>query len=108
MADKEYIAYKAVCAIREVLNTTHKFTEPKASAEVMDMYKIENSSILSWLKAKKLDATYLKSKKFEEIFTEYTLWCELNGFKSVRSSRFEQEIAEELSLIVDDDTLIDK
>ena len=74
----------------------------------MDMYKIENSSILSWLKAKKLDATYLKSKKFEEIFTEYTLWCELNGFKSVRSSRFEQEIAEELSLIVDDDTLIDK
>ena len=108
MADKEYIAYKAICAIKEVLNTTHKFTEPKAATEVMNMYKIENSSILSWLKAKKLDATYLKSKKFEEIFTEYTLWCELNGFKSVRSSRFEQEIAEELNLVIDNDTLIDK
>ena len=108
MEDKEYIAYKAVLAIRNVLTKTHKFTEPKAAEEVMNAYKVENSSVLSWIKANSKAIYDLKSKKFQDVFSEYDLWCDLNGYKSVRSARFEQEVAEEFNLKRDGDWLIDK
>lgn len=108
MLDKEYIAYKAVLAIKNVLDTTHQFIEPESVKDIMQVYKVENSSILSWIQAKKVTVTYMKSIKFDELYAEYSLWCELNGFKTVRSTRFEQEIAEEFNLIIDGDTLIDK
>lgn len=108
MKDLEYIAYKSMYAIQKVLTSSHEFTMPDSVKEIMQEYKIENSSVLSWINAKKITTAYLKSKKFDEIYSEYTLWCELNGFKSVRSTRFETEIAEECNLIVDGDTLIDK
>ena len=108
MLDKEYIAYKAVLAIREVLTTTHKFTEPKAADEIMLAYKTENSSVLSWIANKKITRDHLTSTKFEELYSEYNLWCELNGYKSVRSSRLEQDLSEELNLKLEDDMLIDK
>lgn len=108
MKDLEYIAYKSVLAIKNVLDTTHQFIEPEAVKGIMSMYKIENSSILSWVQAKKVTIAHMKAVKFDELYAEYTLWCELNGFKSVRSTRFEQEIQEEFNLIVDGDTLIDK
>lgn len=108
MKDIEYIAYKAVLAIQNVLTKTHQFIEPMSVQGIMQTYKVENSSILSWVQAKNIDKNHMKSKKFEEVYSEYTLWCELNGFKSVRSTRFEQEVAEEFELIVDKDTLIDK
>lgn len=104
----EYIAYKAILAIKEVFKTTHQFTEPEGVKKIMQEYKVENSSVLSWIVAKKFDNTYLKSKKFEEIYAEYTLWCELNGFKAVRSTRFETEVAEEFDLVVEDEYLVDK
>ena len=108
MKDLEYIAYKSVLAIKNVLDTTHQFIEPEAVKGIMSMYKVENSSILSWVQAKKVTIAHMKAVKFDELYAEYTLWCELNGFKSVRSTRFEQEIQEEFNLIVDGDTLIDK
>lgn len=108
MEDKEYIAYKAVLAIKEVLTTTHKFTEPKAAEEVMLAYKTENSSVLSWIASKKITKEYLKATKFTEIYSEYSVWCDVNGYKSVRSARLEQELAEELNLKLEDDMLIDK
>lgn len=108
MGDIEYIAYKAILAIKNVLDNTHEFTEPDSVKQIMQAYKIDNSSVLSWIASKKYDAKYLTSIKFEELFASYVLWCDLNGFKAVRSTRFEQEIAEEFNLIVDGDTLTNK
>lgn len=108
MQDIEYIAYKAILAIKNVLDTTHKFIEPTSVKAIMNVYKIENSSILSWVQAKKIDTTYMKKIKFDELYAEYNLWCELNGFKSVRSTRFEQELQEEFNIVVEDNALIDK
>ena len=108
MEDIEYIAYKAVLAIKNVLDNTHQFIEPDAVKEIMNMYKVENSSILSWVQAKAITTSHMKAIKFDELYAEYNLWCDLNGFKSVRSTRFEQEIQEEYDLIVDNGTLIDK
>jgi putative DNA primase/helicase len=108
MEDKEYIAHKAVLAIKEVLTTTHKFTEPKAAQDIMNVYKTENSSVLSWISSKGLTTTYMKSIKFDELYAEYGVWTDINGYKKVSSSRFEQELCEEFNLKRDNDTLIDK
>jgi phage/plasmid-associated DNA primase len=108
MQDKEYIAYKAVLAIKEVLTTTHKFTEPEAAQQVMNLYKTENSSILSWVSQKKISTDHMKETKFDELFAEYGVWCDVNGYKRVGSSRFEQELSEEFNLKREDDYLIDK
>ena len=108
MQDKEYIAYKAVLAIKEVLTTTHKFTEPEAAQQVMNLYKTENSSILSWVSQKKISTDHMKETKFDELFAEYGVWCDVNGYKRVGSSRFEQELSEEFNLKHEDDYLIDK
>lgn len=108
MEDIEYIAYKAVLAIKNVLDNTHQFIEPKAVADIMNIYKVENSSVLSWVQAKAITTSHMKAVKFDELYAEYNLWCDLNGFKSVRSTRFEQEVQEEYNLIVDNGTLIDK
>jgi putative DNA primase/helicase len=108
MEDVEYIAYKAVLAIKNVLDTTHQFIEPDCVKDIMNLYKVENSSILSWVQAKKITTSHMKAVKFDELYAEYNLWCELNGFKTVRSTRFEQEVQEEFNLVVDNDTLIDK
>ena len=108
MDDAEYITKKAILAIREVLLKTHKFTEPQASADVMNAYKTENSSILSWVASKKITIQHMKDTKFDELYAEYNLWCDLNGYKSVRSNRLEQELAEEYNLKLVDDFLIDK
>lgn len=108
MEDKEYIAYKAILAIKEVLSTTHKFTEPAAADKIMTVYKTENSSILSWIADKHMDKEYLKSVKFDELYAEYGVWTDLNGYKRVSSARFEQEVAEEFELKKDDNMFIDK
>ena len=62
MKDLEYIAYKSVLAINEVLKTSHTFIEPKCVTDMMKTYRVDNSGVLSWMFAKSYDATYLKSK----------------------------------------------
>lgn len=108
MEDAEYIAYKAVLAIKDVLIKSHKFTEPESATNVMIDYKTENSSILSWKKAKRLAVEDLTKETFDEIYAKYTLWCDMNGYKSVRSARFEQEVEEEFGLVHEGDRLTNK
>ena len=50
----------------------------------------------------------MKETKFDELFAEYGVWCDVNGYKRVGSSRFEQELSEEFNLKHEDDYLIDK
>jgi hypothetical protein len=55
-----------------------------------------------------MDKEYLKSVKFDELYAEYGVWTDLNGYKRVSSARFEQEVAEEFELKKDDNMFIDK
>jgi phage/plasmid-associated DNA primase len=50
----------------------------------------------------------MKQLKFDELYAEYTVWCDINGYKNVRSARLEQELAEEYNLKLGGDYLIDK
>ena len=107
MQDKEYIAYKAVMAIRNVLTNTFAFIEPKASLDVMETYRIENSSVLSWLYSEGVMDKLLKDT-ITTSYANYKLWCELNSYKAVGSSRMSQEVCNELSYTIENDKFIDK
>ena len=108
MKDLEYIAYKSVQAIHNVLTKTHSFTEPDSVKNLMKDYKIENSSVLSWISAKKITDVKIKSTTIEELYAEYGVWCDLNGFKAVRSTRFDTEVGTEFKVTRDDNMYIDK
>jgi putative DNA primase/helicase len=108
MKDLEYIAYKSVQHIHTVLTKTHSFIEPKRVSNMMHDYKIENSSVLSWLCSKKYNKSNILSVPEEELYAEYGVWCDINGFKSVRSTRFDSEICNEFKLKREDNMFIDK
>ena len=108
MKDLEYIAYKAVQHIYNVLNVTHTFIEPTRVKGMMKDYKVDNSSVLSWIVSKKYTAKELTSKNEEELYSEYVVWCDVNGYKSVRSARFDTEICNEFKLKREDTMFIDK
>ena len=108
MKDLEYIAYQAVQHIHVVLNKTHTFIEPLRVKEMMKDYKVENSSVLSWVVNKKLSKLDLLAKPEEELYAEYGVWCDINGFKQVRSTRFDTEICNEFKIKREDAMFIDK
>jgi putative DNA primase/helicase len=108
MKDLEYIAYKAVQHIYNVLNVTHTFIEPTRVKGMMKEYKVDNSSVLSWIVSKKYTAKELTSKNEEELYSEYVVWCDVNGYKSVRSARFDTEICNEFKLKREDTMFVDK
>lgn len=108
MKDLEYIAYKAVQHIHAVLTKTHTFTEPSCVKEIMLDYRVENSSVLSWVVTKKISKTKITSTTIEELYAEYGVWCDVNGFKAMRSTRFESEISSEYKVERQDDMFVDK
>ena len=101
----DYVAYKAVKAIYNVFNTTKEFTEPKAVTEMKTIYKINNSSILSWFKEefaknkinpsdkeredgiKRLSGMHLPNAYFA-----YNEWCKNTNKQALSRPNFEEEI----------------
>lgn len=82
----DYVAYKAVQAIYKVLTTTNEFTEPQAVKDMLNQYKIDNSTILSWHRdIHKGDINKLKNLKSGAAYVSYCKWCEEAG--RVRSSQ---------------------
>jgi phage/plasmid-associated DNA primase len=71
-------------------------------------YRVENSSVLSWIVSKRVSKTRVTSISAEELYAEYCVWCDVNGFKSVRSTRFDTEVCNEYKLDKQDDMFVDK
>lgn len=89
----EYVAYKSVHAIYNVLTTTYDFTQSKAVDKMIEKYKIDNNSVLSWFydsyngSKAKLNAT-----PFDILYTDYKAWCIDNRCGSFKSSKFTDAI----------------
>lgn len=82
----DYVAYKAVQAIYQVLTTTNEFSEPKAVTDMLTNYKIDNSTVLSWFRdVYKEDKDKLQKLKTGTAYISYCKWCEDAG--RVRSSQ---------------------
>ena len=104
-ASKEYVAYKAVQAIAKIFNTTKKFTRPKVCENIMNEYRIHNSSSLLWAyEEMKGKATTFVNKGTVTTYAKYKIWCETSGYKSQGMSRFQEEICAEFRLDIMPDT----
>jgi len=92
---KEYIAYKAVQAIWRVLNTTEEFTEPEAVREMLEQYRIENSSVLKFIHEKQIAPADFEFNTYEK----YGIWCEYNGHRKKAFGNFIKDLESEWKMI---------
>ena len=76
----DYVAYKAVQAIYRVLTTTEEFTEPQTVKDMLEQYKVDNSTILSWFKeVHNNDKKAIAKLTSKEGYVSYTNWCNESG-----------------------------
>lgn len=96
----DYAAYKAVLAISRLINTTKEFTTPKEVVEMMEQYKIENSSVLSWFH-EKLSGDRKELNKYktkDSAYGDYKLWCTNSLRHALNMSNFINAMKIELNV----------
>ena len=95
----DYAAYKAVLAISRVLNTTKEFTTPKEIVEMMEQYKIDNSSVLSWFH-EAYDANMEKFKKLtlDTAYSNYKNYCVQSLRHALNQSNFINSVKSDLGV----------
>ena len=72
----DYAAYRAVHAIKRVLETTEEFTEPTSVKLMMAEYKTDNSSVLSFIKDEfEDDLAKLIKLKLSTVYSRYCTWA---------------------------------
>jgi putative DNA primase/helicase len=97
----DYVAYKAIQAISNVLNNTREFTEPQEVKEMKENYRIDNSTILSWYKENfKNDPTLLSKKKLTEAYLNYANWCEECNRSKMSRTTFESKLQSDIGLVL--------
>lgn len=101
----DYIAYKSVQAIYNVLNNSMEFTQPQSVIKMLENYKINNSSVLSWFKEnfvhnKSNPTPEERQKGIEKIqsmllgqaYSNYTEWCQETNKQKFSRPSFEEEL----------------
>lgn len=95
----DYAAYKAVVAINRVLTTTKEFTLPQEVNDMLDKYRIENSSVLSWFHDKmKSDKVELMKLTTQGAFVNYKQWCEDSSRHPLNQTNFVSNIKSEIGI----------
>lgn len=59
-----------------------RFTEPESVKEALERYRTDNSTTLSWIDDKGLEADYFLDNSTDKIYADFTDWCKLSGIKS--------------------------
>lgn len=59
-----------------------RFTEPQSVKEALEHYKTDNSTTLSWIDDKGLNADYFLDNSTDKIYADFTDWCKLSGIKA--------------------------
>jgi putative DNA primase/helicase len=95
----DYVAYKAVQAITNVLNNTREFTEPQAVKDMKQAYRVDNSTVLSWFKENfKNDVKLLQQKKLTEAYLNYCNWCDDCNRTHVSRTTFESRLHSDIGI----------
>lgn len=95
----DYVAYKAVQAITNVLNNTREFTEPQAVKDMKQAYRVDNSTILSWFKENfKNNKEVLAQKKLTEAYLNYCNWCDDCNRTHMSRTTFEQRLLSDIGV----------
>lgn len=96
----EYAAFRAIQAIHRVLNTTNDFIEPQVCKDMLNQYRIENSSPLQWSYEQFNAGNSYENKELHRTYADYKIWCEINGFRPHGLNRFVDEISTEFGFHV--------
>lgn len=99
----DYVAYKAIKAITNVLNTTKEFTIPEEVKAMLEEYKVMNSSVLSWFKEEfKNDRKKLESKPLPAAYMSYSNWCNQSNKQSMSKPSFIDTVKAEIGIVFTD------
>ena len=99
----DYVAYKAINAIYNVLTTTNEFSEPQAVTDILQQYKVDNSTVLSWFRdVYKEDVTKLKGLKSGAAYVSYCKWCEEAGRSRSSLTTLKNSIKSDLGVDLSD------
>ena len=99
----DYVAYKAIQAIYQVLTTNEEFSEPQAVKDMLQQYKIDNSTVLSWFRdIHKEDLNKIKNLKTGAAYVSYCKWCEDAGRSRSSQTTFKNSVKTDLGVDLSD------
>ena len=94
-----YIACKALKAIYNVLETTKEFKEPDCVKEMLQQYKIDNSTVLSWFSERyNSNLNALENLSLNKAYGNYTAWCSEAGRMASSKATFRQKVSSEIGV----------
>lgn len=91
----EYLAYISVQEYLKLLESDSRdFANEEESNKVLENYKKENNSVLSFLDSEKIKEAFDKGQNIDrpELYQEYKIWCADNGYKTKGRNRFYAEV----------------
>ena len=95
----DYVAYKAIHAIHQVLTTTNEFTEPQEVLDMMTQYRVDNSTVLSWFRdIHKNNKQALQKIKVGAAYVSYSKWCEETGRSKSSQTTFVNSIKADIGI----------
>jgi putative DNA primase/helicase len=97
----EALSYLLNLAIKGAkrLMINKSFTEPAIVKATMEEYKIDNSSVLTWVDEIELTLIDVCSKPRDELYTDFVNWCRLSNVKQITGKKtFFKEMKEKFEL----------
>ncbi len=93
----DYLASISVKAYLELLDSnTRNFANEEESQKVLDTYRKDNNSVLSFLNSDKVKDMFKNEQRIAttELFTQYKVWCQENLYKAKGRNNFLAEVKE--------------
>ena len=59
-----------------------RFTEPKSVKTVLEEYKSDNSTTLSWIEDRGLEVDYFLENSTDKLYSDFTDWCKVSGIRA--------------------------
>ena len=58
-----------------------RYTEPQCVIDALEVYKADNSTVLSWIDDKELTDDYFLNQPRDYLYGEFVDWCKVSGIK---------------------------
>lgn len=74
-----------------------RYTEPQSVKKALEVYKTDNSTVLSWIEDKEFTEDYFLENARDYLYSEFVDWCKLSGIKTTNvtgKKTFFKEIAQ--------------
>ena len=75
-----YLLNVAIRGAQRLINSG-QFTEPAVTKNALEMYKTDNSTVLSWIDDVELNADHFLEKPRDLLYSEFSDWCKSSGIK---------------------------